>query len=83
MTDWNKDLESVREAHLRAWLSGIDQITPLEIRAVVRAAVDARDKILERAHEVLSKMDSQQRSIRHDNVMFEIEELLKTKESRS
>lgn len=82
MMDWNKDLEQVREAHLRAWLSGIDQITPLEIRAVVRAAVDARDKILKRAHEVLSKASPQERSIRHDNVMFEIEELLKTKESQ-
>ena len=71
------DLDEVREAHLRAWLSGIDQITPLEIRAVVRAAIDSRDKILERAYEVLQKGASESRSIRHDNVMFEIEQLMK------
>lgn len=68
-------LARIREAHLRAWLSGIDQLTPLEIRAVVRAAIDERNKILERAYELLSKTGSESRSVRHDNVMFEIEQL--------
>jgi len=33
-------------------------------------------EILGRAHDVLAKTDPEQRSIRHDNVMFEIEEFL-------
>jgi hypothetical protein len=71
-------LAGIREAHLRAWLSGIEQLTPLEIRAVVRAAIDARNKVLERAYEVLEKFNEAERSIRHDNVMFEIENIQRT-----
>ena len=41
---FNKLAEEVREAHLRAFLNGETLITPLELRAVVRAAIKAREQ---------------------------------------
>jgi hypothetical protein len=47
MDDMPEDvmMARVREAHLRAFLAGETLITPLELRAVVRAAIKARDEI--------------------------------------
>jgi hypothetical protein len=41
--EFSKLAEEVREAHLRAFLKGETLITPLELRAVVRAALKARE----------------------------------------
>jgi hypothetical protein len=69
------DLDEIREAHLRAWLSGVDQLTLIEIRAIVRASIDARDKLLEGAHIVLTTVDPEACSVQAESVTFAIEQL--------
>ena len=39
----------VREAHVRAFLQGQTIITPLELRAVIRAALKVREDVAEAA----------------------------------
>ena len=47
----NSIIAQVRESHLRAYMRGENNITPLEARAVVSAAIDARQKEIRRLEE--------------------------------
>jgi hypothetical protein len=46
MLKFDELMGEVREGHLRAYLKGEKLLMPMEVRAVVRASIEARDELL-------------------------------------